>query len=392
MEKKIKNLLAARRRIFARLAPVARSLLMLRGGGGRNNGIAFGGGGFAVSRRKGRGGDVSFRKKRRDISRRAMIARADSFAVKDFFAAPPRREAVVAFVVAAVSVYLMFVNLDYVTLWHDEGANAIMSASLARDGTLSAWDGRNLYFGIRGGEEYFGITEDLNFAYPPWSGVPSALGILFFGGGEFALRFPHAFLGALSLPVLYFLLRLNFPARPRLRLLAFAMFALSPIVILYMRQGRYYPDAVLFTLLAFYCYQRFWRDGGVPWLCGLSFFTVLNFLNHFGGGFSAAAATAAWHVIYFRRETSPRQWLQFAAAGFAAAAACGGYLFAAKIVGGEISLEYDAGFYEFSWAKRHAYLMFYYFRDLIRTGWLPLWVALWWIWFAARGFSPPPPP
>lgn len=34
MEKKIKNLLAARRRIFARLAPAARSLLMLRGGGG----------------------------------------------------------------------------------------------------------------------------------------------------------------------------------------------------------------------------------------------------------------------------------------------------------------------------------------------------------------------
>ncbi len=297
------------------------------------------------------------------------------------------REAATIFI-ALVSACLMLANLDNFTLWHDEGTNALMAASLARDGALSGWDGRNLFYGVHSGNR-FGITDDLNFAYPPWPAIPSALGLLLFGDGEFALRFPHALLGALCLPVFWLLLRMNFPARSRLRFFAFALFALSPIVILYMRQGRYYPDAILFTLLSFYCYQRFWRDGGAGWLAGMSVFTVLNFLNHFAVGLAFAAAVSSWHLIFYARETSRRQWILFAATGAATAAVCGAYLFLAGIVGGESTLEYGEELYKHSWVKRRFWLIYLYARDIVRAGWLPLWIALWWAWYAFR--RPPAP-
>lgn len=284
-------------------------------------------------------------------------------------------EKMIVLAVGIVGAYLILINLDYVTLWHDEGTNAIMARSLAQQGALSGWDGRNLFFGIY--LRQYAIDDNFNIVYPPWPAVPSALGTLLFGDGELAIRLPHALLGALSLPIFYLLLRLNFPARRRLRLFAFALFALSPIVILYMRQGRYYPDTILFTLLCFYCYQRFWRDGDIRWLIGMSAATLLNFFNHFTAGFTVAAALALWHVSLYWRETTIRQWVLLASAGAFIAAICGGYLIFSGILGGD-NLEYGKDTYQTPWLKRHILLAYYYFRDMIRTGWLPLWVAVWW--------------
>ena len=287
-------------------------------------------------------------------------------------------EMLIAAAIGILATYLMLVNLDYATLWHDEGVNAIMASNLANVGALSGWDGRNLFIGSQGSA----INNDFYLAsYPPWPAISSALGVLLFGKGEFAIRFPHAMFGVFSLVVFYLLLLLNFPHHKRLRLLAFTLFALSPIVILYMRQGRYYADAIFFTLLAFYCYQQFWRSGKLGWLCGLTILTVLNFLNHFAIGVTAAIAVAMWHPIYYWRETSLRQWLQFLVAGTAAAVVCGAYLFAVGIIGDDSQLEYSSEIYKFSWLKRHFLLLTYYLRDVVKTGWVPFWVAAWWLYY-----------
>lgn len=306
-----------------------------------------------------------------------------NYLVRNFFMT--HGNTLIAIAVAAASVYLMFVNLDYAAFWHDEGVNAVIARLLANGHGFNGWDGRNLFFGLGSadGSHSFAIDNDFNIvAFPPWPAIPSALGILLFGDGEFAVRAPHALLGALSLGVLWLLLRLNFAERPRLRLLAFALFALSPIVILYVRQGRYYADAILFTLLCFYCYQRFWKGRKVGWLIGLSLLTVLNFLNHFAIGFATAGAIALWHIFYYWRDTSRRCWMQLAVAGGCAAILCGGYLLAVGIIGGGNALEYDADIYRSGWFERHATLLFYYMRDTIQFGWLPLWAALWWAYYA----------
>lgn len=294
-----------------------------------------------------------------------------------------RNETLVVVLIAAVSAYLMLVNLDYAALWHDEGTNAIMAHSFVKNGTFSGWDGRNLFFGSTFVDrDQYAINNDFVLtSYPPWPGFPSALGIFLFGASEFGVRFFHALLGVLCLPLFYFLLRQNFPASARLRVLAFALFALSPIVILYMRQGRYYPDAIFFTLLCLYCYQRFWRGGSSAWLGGLAIVATLNFLNHFAIGFTVAASLALWHLCLHARTTSTKQWLQFAASGAVISVACGGYLLIAGIIGGDSAREYGENFYQATWLERRYLLLIYYFRDLTRTGWLSLGVVLWWAWY-----------
>ena len=296
-----------------------------------------------------------------------------------------RRIGFVAAAILALSAYFTFVNLDYARLWHDEGTNALMARAIVYNGNISGWDGRNLFFGVREPDKFFGINDDLSMvAYPPWPALASAAGIFVFGDNELGIRFPHALLGFLSAVLFWMLLQLHFPNRPRLRLIALAVVALSPLMILYARQGRYYADALFFTLLCFYCYQRFWRGGHVGWLAGMALAAVLNFLNHFAVGFSAALAIALWHLLYCRRQTTKLQWIQLAGAGAATAAACGGWLLYAGVLGS--NLEYGGEFYEFSWLKRRVYLLFFYFRDSMRTNWLPVAVAIWWGWYAVWPF------
>ena len=303
--------------------------------------------------------------------------------------ANPRTEPVLAIFLGIVSAYLMFVNLDAAAFWHDEGTNAIMARALATTGTLTGWDGRNLFFGSTDVvyKQLYAITNDLTIAYPPWPAVPSALGILLFGDGEFGVRFPHALLGALCLPVFYAILRRHFPDSPRLRMMTFALLALSPIFILYARQGRYYPDAILFSLLAFYFYQRYKDKTGNPLvsLAGVCIFTILNFLNHYTVGFVFALSLAIWHLIYFWRETTKRQWLELSAAGIVCGGVCLSWLLWNELIGSGTRLEYGEGFYRLPWLERHIYLLWFYLRDFVRTGWLPLWVALWWLWHASDG-------
>ena len=308
---------------------------------------------------------------------------------KNYFKIPltaPRWELAVIVLLGMISAYLMLINLDYAEFWHDEAVNAIMARALANTGTLSGWDGRNLFFGSTDVvyKQLYAVTNDLTIAYPPWPAVPSALGILIFGDGEFGVRFPHAVLGVLCLPVFYALLRRNFPDSPRLRMMAFALFALSPIFLLYARQGRYYPDAVLFSLLAFFFYQKYMRGDGLRSLAAACVFVVLNFLNHYGVGFIYALSLALWHVVCFRRDTSKRQWLEMTVAGAVCGAACLGWLLWSGVIGSGAHLEYGEGFYKTTWLTRHLFLLMAYFRDIIHHGWLPLWVALWWMWFSSR--------
>ena len=294
-------------------------------------------------------------------------------------------ERAAVFLIAAVSAYLMLINLDYVALWHDEGANAMMARSFINQGNFSGWDGRNLFFGADTGT---GINNELNIvSYPPWPALPSALGIWLFGSGEFGLRFFHALLGVLSLPIFYLLLRLYFPASSRLRLIAFALFALSPIFILYARQGRYYADAIFFTLLLVYCYHRYRQSNSWGWWCALPIIATLNFLNQFAIGFTVVAALALMHIGCYYKSTSIRQWILFGSAGALTAALCGGYMVGVGIIGGDSNLEYSSDIYKTTWIERHWSLLYYYLRDIVRFGWLPfavvLWMAgyaAWWIW------------
>ena len=180
----------------------------------------------------------------------------------------------------------------------------------------------------------------------------------------------------------------------RLRLFAFACLALGAQTILFMRNGRYFADAILFSILAFYFYRLYWRgatgEGDSPakvppflWLalCGLA--TFLNFINHYTIGASFALAMAAWHFCYYARQTGGRHYAALAFVGLVLIAACLYVLWRFGVVGGDKPLEYDKQ-YPTAWLPRHLELAYFHFRDLLQFGWLPLWVA---VWLAAAAFA-----
>ena len=276
------------------------------------------------------------------------------------------------------SSYLSLVNLDNTALWYDESTPAFMGENLWRNHTLSGWNGRTLYVTKNG----TGANSDLMLAsFAPWPAFPSALGVGLFGANEFGTRIFHTLLGLASLLIFWQLLRLDFAARPRLRVLAFALFALSTQVILFMRIGRYVQDAFFFTFLSFYAYRLYIAPGGRGWHLTLAAAaTVLNFLNHFAIGASFACALAAWHCIYHFRQTTARQWMEIGIAGAAAGGLCLSYLIGMGIIFSDEELEFARQAIPFP--QRQAILVAQNFRDLPRSGALPLWVALWFAWFA----------
>ena len=282
------------------------------------------------------------------------------------------------------SAYLSLVNLGNTTLWNDEAVSAFMGENLWRSGTLSAWNGRTLYVGDNG----TAANSDLWIAsQPPWPAIPTALGIGLFGASEVGVRIFHTLLGLASLLIFWQLLRLDFASQPRLRILAFALFALSTQVILFFRFGRYAADAFFFALLTFYAYRRYIAPAGKVWHLALAAAaTVLGFLNHFTMAAAFALALGVWHLLLYFKQTTARQWAHFAIAALVAGGLCLSYLMAVGILFGDEILEYHETRYEIPLLQRKIILMYQNFRELLQLGILPLWVALWMVWFACARF------
>ncbi len=285
------------------------------------------------------------------------------------------RESLVAAFIFVIAAYLILFNLGYAPLWHDESPLAVTGKNIVLTGGYNGWDGRNVFMTLNGAS----VNSNLKLvSYPPWQAIPSALGIAIFGANEVGVRFFHALLGLFSILIFWQLLRLDFAPQKRLRLLALTLFALSAQTILFMRIGRYAADAIFFTLLAFYCYRLYIGANGKLWhLVVATLAAVLGFLNHYAIGSSIAMAIGVWHLLYYARETSRRQWIEILGASLAVVALCITYLFVAGIIGTSEKLEFTHVDYEYSWFQRHVILIFYNFREMLHFGWLPLWVAVW---------------
>ena len=295
-----------------------------------------------------------------------------------------RNENVWALLIFSLAAYLILVNLGYVTLWHDEAPLAVTGRNILLTGGYNGWDGRNLFLTA---DDALSVNSALQLvAYPPWQALPSALGIALFGSNELGVRFFHSVLGLLALVIFWLLLRLDFRPQPRLRVLAFALFALSAQVLLFLRLGRYVADAIFFALLLFYAYRLYIGEHGKWWHLALAAAAaLLGFFNHFAIGAAFALSLLAWHLLYYARSTSRRQWLEITVAALLTAALALYYLIAAGILFGDERLEQGLGtvIHE-GMIRSKIYLIYYNYREMLVFGWLPFWVVLWFIYMAAQ--------
>ncbi|MDE0030620.1 MAG: glycosyltransferase family 39 protein [Deltaproteobacteria bacterium] len=279
-----------------------------------------------------------------------------------------------------VAAYLCLVNLDYAALWHDEAPAAFFGKTLLQQGSTVGWDGRNLVGGTNGRM----LNEELRDVLPPLMYVLNAAGFAMFGINETGARVVHALMGIVALGVFFLLLRQHLPNHPRPRLLVFAFVALSPQLLLYFRQSRYYSVMVLTLVLVFYLYERYWRSRHPAYLAAVTVVAALSFFNHYAGGAAAMLSLAAYHALFRARETTRREWALFAFGGAAVVAAGAAYLYWLGAVGGERS-----GFMGFAGQAPEPYLgdspalvifferIWIYVRELFTADWISWPVFLW---------------
>ena len=233
--------------------------------------------------------------------------------------------------VFAAAAYLCLANLGYAALWHDEAPTALIGKNLLERGDIVGWDGRNLVGGTNGRT----LNDELRDVLPPLTYAVNAAAFAVLGVDEAAARIGPALLGIAALGVLLALLRQHLPGHPRLVFLCFVFAALSPQLLLFFRQSRYYAGFALGTMAAFWLYERYWRTRRRGYLAALWAAGVCAFLNHYTGAAATVLAVAAWHALLRGRETAPGEWLRLGAVAAGVAGAGAAYLVHIGVVGGE---------------------------------------------------------
>ena len=304
----------------------------------------------------------------RKPARKSPLPGASAWAAKNPFGA-----ATVALFFAAA--YLALNNLDYVGFWDDEAASAILSRNFLEFGEPRAWDGRNLW-GFRDGRA---LDDDFVVRYPRMIFYLGAASLWLFGDHDWSGRLGTALVGLASLFFLFSILRMEFPNRPRVRLVALALFALTPTYLLHIRQFQYYSLSLTFALGMFWAWRSYveHRDWWRALL--LLLFALAAFHANFLLGATFVAALAVYHCVFYFRAFRMRDWMLFGGLGLVWLALCGGYFYAEGYHEGYGQLNYRV-----PWWERKPRLFLLHIRELNSEDYITWPFGLWIVFAAGR--------
>lgn len=148
---------------------------------------------------------------------------------------------------------LLFLNLGDRYLRLDEAETALLARNVLKYGYPRAWDGRNLIT-QQGGRDY---NEDYAWTWHPWlQFYIAAISMNFFGYNQLAARLPFTIFGFLSI-ILAFQLSKEVYGDYWKALISMALIVSSVPFLIHVRQARYYPLSIFFTLLCMITYVRF---------------------------------------------------------------------------------------------------------------------------------------
>ena len=193
-----------------------------------------------------------------------------------------------------VSCCLVLWNLGHAPLWYDEAPTALVARVLLSEGDILGFDGLNLFGGTNGRT----LNRDMRDVLPPAQYALTAASFALLGEGAWQARLPHALCGLGALAALFFLLRRVFPPQQEGAFVAaYVLVCLSPQLLLYFRQSRYFGLMALTCVLTSLAWER-WRERG-GWRPGavLSAVLLTAFLNHYVAAFALGLSLAAWSLF-----------------------------------------------------------------------------------------------
>lgn len=179
-------------------------------------------------------------------------------------------------IITIIGCFLRFYNLSYNSLWLDETS----SVTIAMLGS------------------YANI---LNYTATMEPNPPLFVWILYtlmtwFGNNEFIIRFTSAFFGTLTVPAMYFVGK-EFIDRNG-GILAAAVCALSPFLILYSQEARAYGMLLFFVALAMLFYFRALKNNNYTYWILFAIATIFVFWTHFYSVILIGALIIYTLVIY----------------------------------------------------------------------------------------------
>jgi hypothetical protein len=209
-------------------------------------------------------------------------------------------------IILLFSGYLIFKNLGAASLWIDESATAIIAKNFLKTGHFTGWDGRNL-FSLRNGTS---LTKELNDRNPPAQFILTALSFSLFGENNFSARVAMAIIGLLTVILLYWYLRKEFPERPAVALYGAAFLGIFPEYILYTRNCRYYAVVAFAALLTFFAYRQFIKRLDVKSAIGLATAAVIFYFSQYQICLAFLFSLCLAHLFFEQQQLPKKHWLK----------------------------------------------------------------------------------
>lgn len=214
------------------------------------------------------------------------------------------RRSIFVFIVV-VTTLLSFVKLDSTYFWDDEAQVAIIARNFVNTGSLTAWDGRNL-FGYNNGSI---IDNNLRPINPPMDFLVTAASFRLFGASTWSARAPFVVLGILALLTYWGLLRKLFGEDSTEFIYCFILLALSTGFILTIRNCRYYAPAILFSLQFLYAYYNCISSKHWMYYLLLGVSAALFFYCQYLIAVSYIGALLIAHLLVYRKKFQGSYWL-----------------------------------------------------------------------------------
>ena len=212
--------------------------------------------------------------------------------------------------VIGISAYLSVVHLDNTYLWDDEASVAIFAKNVLTTGTITGWDGRNLW-GYRNGTV---LRKDFTSNNPPLDILLTAVSFRLFGPSTWSARFPFTVVGLAALVLLVILVREDFGGQGWLSIYAVSCLGLSVPFLLNIRQCRYYALSLFLGLLTFYLYRQCLRTRKFSWLLLLSIASTLLFYANWLLCAAFLLTLGGLHLTFYRHAFNRRDWGRVAVA------------------------------------------------------------------------------
>ena len=163
--------------------------------------------------------------------------------------------------------FLFFFRIGYHSFWGDELQSAEMVAHLTQ---TEIWNPSNPNRTEQHSEH--GFLAPYYSAAKIWCSV--------FGSSEAGLRSLSAACSVLALAMILAMGPSLWGLGHRASLVAGMLFALSPMMLWYAQEARYYAFLQPLALLSCWLYLKFWRSGRSGWLAGWCAIAILSIMSH----------------------------------------------------------------------------------------------------------------